>query len=111
MAQRDESQLARLLKSGPAVAGWRGQEVVAFARAVTDRMCRAYIEDVVVRQDHRRHGVGGRLVRALHEELGSGMIVSAFFHSQARAFYDQLGYTATRQVVAHRRAHARPVDG
>jgi predicted GNAT family acetyltransferase len=79
--ERDESKLARLLQSGLAVAGWRGHEVVAFARAVTDDGCRAYIEDVVVGQDHRRHGIGGRLVRALHEELGGGMIVTAFFHN------------------------------
>ena len=79
------------------MAGWRGHEVVAFARAVTDGECRAYIEDVVVGRDHRRHGIGGRLVRALHEELGGGMIVTAFFHTQLRSFYGRLGYTATRQ--------------
>jgi hypothetical protein len=32
-------------------------------------MFRDYIEDVVVRQDHRRHGIGCRLVRALLSPL------------------------------------------
>lgn len=108
---RDERQLARPLELGPAVAGWRGQEVVAFARAVTDGMYRAYVEDVVVRHDHRRHGIGSRLIRALHEEVGGQMIVTAFFHTPLTPFYGRMGYMPTRQVVAHRPADARPVDG
>lgn len=101
--ERGERELARLLEAGPAVAAWEGERLVGFARAVTDGVSRAYLEDVIVSRDQRGRGIGGRLVRAIEAELGEGVLVSAFFHAPMRAFYEQLGYTATRQVVAHRR--------
>ena len=101
---RGESVLARLLEAGPAVGAWDRERLVGFARAVTDGVSRAYLEDVIVSRDQRGRGIGRRLVHAVHRELGDGVMVSAFFNPPLRTFYERLGYTPTRQVVAHRRA-------
>ena len=104
--ERGERVLARILEAGPALAAWDGERLVGFARAVTDGVSRAYVEDVIVSRDRRSRGIGHRLVRALHRELGDEVLVSAFFHSPLRTFYEHLGYTPTRQVVAHRQSLA-----
>lgn len=46
-------QVAEVLDTAPAVGAWRQQELVGFARAVTDGRLRAYVEDVVVSPDVR----------------------------------------------------------
>lgn len=94
--------LAEVLDAGPAVGIWQGGELIAFGRAVTDGHLRAYVEDIVIRKDRRGRGLGDLLVRALHDELGPEVTVSAFFHRSLGGFYGRLGYAATRQVVAHR---------
>lgn len=99
---RTEGNIASLLALGPAVGARDGQELIAFARAVTDGEARAYLEDVVVKRDHRGGGIGTELVRRLHRELGADVTVSAFFHPSLGDFYRRLGYVSTRQVVAHR---------
>lgn len=101
--ERGVGELARILEAGPAVAAWDGEEVVGFARAVTDGVSRAYLEDVIVSRDRRGRGTGRNLVRALHRELGGQVTVTAFFHQGLRTFYEELGYRPTRQLVAHRR--------
>lgn len=100
---RTADDVAAVLESGPAVAAWDGDEVVGFARAISDGRVRAYVEDVVVAASHRRSGVGQAMIRALHGELAGLDVASVFFHRELEDFYVGLGYIPTRQVCAHLR--------
>jgi GNAT superfamily N-acetyltransferase len=100
---RTAADLASVLAGGPAVGAWVGERLVGFARAVTDRRFRAYIEDVVVADDQRGQGLGGMLLHRLHEELRDVEVVSLFCDANLVGFYRGLGYEPTRQVVLHRR--------
>ena len=81
---------------------WYEDEFVGFARAVVDTHLRAYIEDVVVHPKHRRSGVATAVLGRLIGELRESHLVSLFSSAELTAFYERLGFRATRQVVMHR---------
>lgn len=103
--ERTPEQVARLLDAGPSVGAWDGERLVGFARAVTDGVCRAYIEDVVVARDMRGGSLGRRLMEALRERLGAtlapGAVVSLFCGPDLVPFYEWNGFTFTSQRVGH----------
>ena len=47
--ERTAGQVSAVLRASPAVGAWHGQDLVGFARAVTDGILRAYVEDVITR--------------------------------------------------------------
>jgi hypothetical protein len=49
--RRTAGQVSAVLRASPAVGAWHGQDLVGFARAVTDGILRAYVEDVVASPD------------------------------------------------------------
>lgn len=100
--QRSDDDLAAVIASGPAVGAWQGDQLVGFARAVSDGRFRAYVEDVVVDAAHRGSGCGAALIAALHVELSDIDIVSLFCHEDLVGFYEHLGYRFTGQKIAHR---------
>lgn len=106
--ERSEDDLAAVIASGPAVGAWKGDQLVGFARAVSDGRFRAYVEDVVVDTAHRGSGCGAALMAALHAELSGIDVVSLFCHEDLVGFYEQAGYRFTHQRIAHR--VARPSD-
>jgi len=62
--ERTAEQVRAVLSSAPAVGAWHGQDLIGFARAVTDGILRAYVEDVIVSPDWRGMGVGQALLVA-----------------------------------------------
>jgi len=101
--ERSEAAIAAMLSGTIAVGAWHEDELVGFARAVTDGLFRAYLEDVAVHADHRRQGIGSRLVARLLRELGDVDLTSLFCQPDLVAVYEPLGFRPTRQVVLHRR--------
>lgn len=99
--ERTTDQVARVLAGAPAVGAWAGGEFVGFARAVTDGTFRAYLEDVIVAERHRRRGIGRALVDALRDELAGVARVSLFCPPALVSFYEAAGYQPTAQVVLH----------
>jgi GNAT superfamily N-acetyltransferase len=101
--ERTALQVIRALAAGPAVGAWHEEVLVGFARAVTDGVLRAYVEDVVVAERFRRTGVGRSLVRSLLDELGSIPVVSLFCSRDLVPFYEGAEFRPTTQVVLHHR--------
>lgn len=105
--ERTPSQVALLLAAGPTVGAWSSDDrLVGFARAVTDGVCRAYVEDVVVASALRGSGVGRRLMDALVDRLdlilSPGAVVSLFCGPDLVPFYEKGGFAFTSQQVGHR---------
>ncbi len=100
--ERTVHQLGEALDTSPAVAAWRDDELVGFARAVTDGVLRAYVEDVIVSPRLRRTGVGAVVLRCLLEQLSSIPVVTLFCSERLVPFYEAAGFRPTAQVVAHR---------
>jgi GNAT superfamily N-acetyltransferase len=99
---RTPSIIATMLDGSVAVGAWRNDQLIGFARAVSDGVARAYVEDVVVTQAERRAAVGGQLIEALLAQLAHIPVVSLFCTASLVSFYELHGFHRTRQVVMHR---------
>jgi GNAT superfamily N-acetyltransferase len=75
--------------------------IVGKAQIVTVNSRTAYVSDMYVRPDHRRMGLGGRLLEILHTSaltMGAGeMILVPSLMTRQVAFYERFGY---RDVVS-----------
>jgi len=69
-------------------------EVVGMGRAISDGVSDAYIQDVVVLQQWRGHGIGAELIRRLTRTLRQRKIgwVGLVAEPGTRRFYERLGY-------------------
>jgi GNAT superfamily N-acetyltransferase len=104
--ERSADQVDKVLDAAPAVGAWRGDRLVGFARAVSDGVLRAYIEDVLVAPDVRGIGVGHALVSAILDQLRHVDVVTLFCSTNLVSYYERAGFRPTRQVVLHRRSSA-----
>jgi GNAT superfamily N-acetyltransferase len=98
-------------RSDLAIVAVQGEEVIGFARAMSDGAFAVYIADILVLPDHQRQGVGRRLLQALldHYPLDT-------FHHQvlvaergAEGFYRRHGMVpvSTYGLTAFIRARGR----
>jgi GNAT superfamily N-acetyltransferase len=101
--ERTARQVNGALAAGSAVGAWHDETLVGFARAVTDGVLRAYLEDVVVARRFRGTGVGQSLVCRLLAQLDPIPVVSLFCSRELVAFYEATDFRPTAQVVLHRR--------
>ncbi len=100
--ERTPDQVGAVLRGSPAVGAWRGGQLVGFARAVTDGVLRAYVEDVVVAPSRRGSGIGLALLDRLIQELDAIPVVTLFCSPDLVRYYEASSFGATGQVVMHR---------
>jgi ribosomal protein S18 acetylase RimI-like enzyme len=100
--ERTVEQVRAVLRAAPAVGAWDGQDLIGFARAVTDGILRAYVEDVIVSPDWRGVGVGQALLAGLMEQLKPVPVVTLFCSPDLVGHYEASSFRRTRQVVMHR---------
>lgn len=101
--ERTHEQVSAVLNAGPALGAWLGAELVGFARAVTDGVLRAYVEDVIVARKVRHTGIGRALIERLVQELPPTLVVTLFCGDDLVPFYTASGFRETAQTVMHRR--------
>ncbi|MDP5274897.1 GNAT family N-acetyltransferase [Chengkuizengella axinellae] len=101
-SERNEQDINLVLKSAIYVGAWQNDELVGFARAITDGKFRAYIEDVVVHTDIQREGIGLKLINELMNQLSHIDIVSLFSREDLISFYEENGFKSSKsQIVMH----------
>ena len=100
--ERTAEQVRAVLRASPAVGAWHGEDLIGFARAVTDGVLRAYVEDVVVSPEWRGAGVGRALLAGLMEQLEPIPVVTLFCSSELVRYYEASSFRSSRQVVMHR---------
>ncbi|HAS12026.1 MAG TPA: N-acetyltransferase [Acidimicrobiaceae bacterium] len=100
--ERTEDDYAEALARGPAVGAWRSEQLVGFARAITDGAIHAYVDDVMVHPEHRREGLAVQLVDALCDAIASVRTVTLFCGEDLVPLYERASFTRTQQVILHR---------
>src|SRR3712207_6380011 len=106
----EDEGVAAVLEAGPAVGAWRGEDLVGFARALSDGCFAAYVEDVMVHREWRGRGIGERVLSLLLVEDGDVVNVSLFCEPPVVGFYEAGGFRRTSYVLM-RRAKQRLEEG
>ncbi len=102
--ERKEEDIARLLKSAVSVGAWKNETLIGFARAISDDIFRAYIEDVVVQSEFQHAGIGKGLVSKMLSELAHIDVISLFCEEDFIPFYKKNHFSLSHsQFVMHRK--------
>lgn len=89
---RTAEELELSFQNSQAVAvAWLGTRVIGKARALSDRVCNAYVIDVWTHSDFRRRGIGATLMKRLEDQLDGQHI---YLFTGLPGFYKSLGYTS-----------------
>ncbi|SOC55018.1 GNAT family N-acetyltransferase [Ornithinimicrobium cerasi] len=91
-----------------------GDELLGLARVVSDGASIAYLQDVLVRPELQREGVGRTLVQAVMEPFAGcrQQVLLTDDEPRQRAFYESLGYAEVRDHGdGHLRAFVKFADG
>lgn len=101
--EREQEEINLMLQHGIYVGVWENDVLVGFARAVTDGIFRAYIEDVIIHPSFQKGGYGQKLVARLLEELSHIDIISLFCEKEYIPFYEKNEFKLVKsQYVMHR---------
>jgi ribosomal protein S18 acetylase RimI-like enzyme len=99
---RDPAGLQTALRNSTyVVAAWREGQLIGLARALSDDVAIVYIQDILVRPEAQRSGVGRALLAHLLERFGhvrSAVLLTDDDEAQLR-FYASLGFMNTRDLV------------
>jgi predicted GNAT family N-acyltransferase len=92
-ASRSREQLARMLTHTRVCLGvWDGERLIGFARAITDDLFRAFVEDVIVDEAYRGQGIGAEIMHRLLERLAHVEEITLNCHDHLLPFYQRLGF-------------------
>ena len=74
---------------------WDGRELVGLARAVGDDASIAYVQDILVRPDRQRNGIGTRLAAAALERFAHVPLIVLITDDEPKtaSFYRSVGMT------------------
>ena len=91
----DMSSLTSALNNSLSIhVALKENEVLGMIRIVGDGATIIYIQDIIVRSDHRRKGIGRRLVSRILEEFKNvrQTVLMTDDSSENRAFYSSMGF-------------------
>jgi ribosomal protein S18 acetylase RimI-like enzyme len=102
--ERKEQDIDKMLEHDVSVGAWHGEELIGFARVISDGKFRAYIEDVVIHTSYQKSGVGTKLVSHLLERLTHIDVISLFCEDDLIPFYEKNSFKYSKsQFVMHRK--------
>jgi predicted GNAT family N-acyltransferase len=103
---RDRATIGRLVQDSTRVIGvYRGDELVGFARVVSDGSNMAWLGDVFVLEEHRGNGLGVELVREAVEHPAHRDLAWFLNTRDAHSLYARFGFEqpGDRTMVRPRR--------
>lgn len=102
--ERKEQDIEEMLKQDISIGVWSDNNLIGFARAVSDGKFRAYIEDVVIHNEFQETGLGTKLVSKLLVELSHIDTISLFCGEELISFYGKHNFKLSQsQYVLHRK--------
>ncbi|MGC0273360.1 GNAT family N-acetyltransferase [Pseudactinotalea sp. Z1739] len=107
---QDRTSLMRALGGSHRIVTARDDtRLVGLARSISDGVTIVYVQDVLVRPDTQRSGVGTQLITALLDPYGSmrQQVLITDTEDYQRAFYESLGFTEVHDMNPELRAFVR----
>jgi ribosomal protein S18 acetylase RimI-like enzyme len=86
-------RMDRALKSSSVVVcAWSGNELIGFARAISDFAWCAYLSQLCVAPQFQNRGIGKRLVALVVQQLGQEVSLLVHSAESATGFYQAVGF-------------------
>ena len=107
---REEQSLVRALEGSHRIVTARDAgRLVGLARSISDGETIVYIQDVLVRPEAQRLGIGRRLIAKLLEDYGDirQQVLLTDSEDRQRQFYEALGFTEAHEMHPELRAFVR----
>jgi ribosomal protein S18 acetylase RimI-like enzyme len=102
--ERNEEEIEKMLKQVISIGVWQNNNLIGFARAITDGIFRAYIEDVVIHKEFQKTGIGMKLISNLIDDLTHIDVISLFSEEELITFYEKNNFKFSKsQFVLHRK--------
>lgn len=109
---RSLSDVTTMLEHSGVVVGYAelNGTLVAFARALTDGLYRAFLLDVIVAPDYRHQGVGARLMKEIiaHPVLAKVESIVLFCRPELIEFYRRCGFATSDTGIVSMRLRRTP---
>jgi len=97
--ERTVEGLTRMLSMCTITLGvWDGDKLVGFARAMSDGMYRALIEDIIVDAHYRRTGIGSKIIRMLADRLSNVEHIYLFTGKHMEPYYRRFDFELTPYI-------------
>lgn len=101
-AKRSADELQAMLDNTRVCLGvWDGDRLIGFARAITDDVYRAYVEDVIVDDAYRGQGIGSEITRRLLERFAHVEEITLNCGDHLIPFYARFGFARFDMTHMH----------
>jgi len=92
--KRNKHEIRRMLSNSDViVSAWKGNKLIGFGRATSDRIYRAVLWDIVVEKSYQRSGVGKSIVTSLLSNRLIGNAEKIYVMTTEFAnFYKRMGF-------------------
>jgi N-acetylglutamate synthase-like GNAT family acetyltransferase len=81
-----------------ALCAWDGDQLVGFARALTDFVYRATIWDVIVDKAYQKQGIGTEIVQRILHHPRLKKVELFWLCTRRPSFYEKLGFSSKEQT-------------
>jgi len=99
---RDPLDIQQMLDNTQLTLGvWDNEKLVGFARAVTDDIYRALIEDVVVDSNYRKQGIGTHMIHKMLKRLEHVEVIMLDCDPTLVSFYEQHQFQQKTSASMH----------
>ncbi len=98
-ADRPRNNIQTMIDGSLCLSVWQNATLVGFARAVTDGVYRAFIEDVVIDEALRGQGIGSEMMRRFNDKLAHIELVMLGCGEERIPFYERLGFARVAMPI------------
>ncbi len=74
------------------ITAWDGEQLIGFARSLTDFGFCCYLSDLAVRAEYQRGGIGKELIRRTKERVGDECMLLLLAAPDAMSYYPHVGF-------------------
>jgi len=99
---RSKEEVTKMLQNTTFVFGMvKDNKLIAFCRVLSDKVYKAFIFDVIIRQDYRGHGLGEKLIDLVlnHPELKNVKSFELYCKDDMVPFYEKFGFKKVEDLA------------
>ncbi|MDD3894383.1 MAG: GNAT family N-acetyltransferase [Syntrophomonadaceae bacterium] len=99
---RPKEVIVKSIENSLAFGIYFKDEQVGFARVITDYTTAFYISDVVINEEHRRIGLGKKLIKTIVEDEQLTNLLGILATRDAHGLYQQFGFISSGDLFMYR---------